>query len=82
MQHVFKELREFLQWRQLGAELKISDNALNMIDADNRDIASRTQAVLRKWFNMNAKVCWEDIVAALKAIGEANLAGKIADKHT
>ena len=81
MQDIFKELREFSRWNELGVELNVSDNTLKVIDIDQRNVAGKTQEVVRKWHKMNEKVCWEALTAALKAIDEANLAKKIADKH-
>ena len=81
MQDIFKELREFSRWNELGVELNVSDGTLNKIDSDHQKVAGKTQAVVREWYNMNEKVCWENVTAALKAIDEANLAKKIADKH-
>ena len=81
MQDIFKELRDFHKWNQLGIELQIPDNALIVIDVEQQSVAGKTQEVLRKWYNKNEKLCWEALTAALKAIDEANLAKKIADKH-
>lgn len=79
--HIITELREFPNWRQLGEELSIPSNTLKVIDKDERDTADKTREVLHKWYNRNEVVCWEHLTAALRAIGEANLAKKIADNH-
>ena len=55
--------------------------AIHEIEDDNLDTENKKRALLRRWFDMHAKVCWEDVIAALKALEHVKLAKKIADKY-
>lgn len=74
-------LKEVTQWKQLGTELGIPLVAVDEIDNDNLDTENKKRSLVRKWFNRHEKVCWEDVVAALKALDHIKLAKKVADKH-
>ena len=83
--NVLMELRGFGRWRILGRVLEVSEADLNQIDASYNNgydaVDSCKTEMIHTWL-LNAKnPTWDTLVAALDAIGNTNLASKIARKR-
>ena len=62
-----------MKWRNIGLELNIAEEELDIINADNpSSIQKRCRAMLKVWLNINPKASWEKLFNAVKAAEEHN----------
>lgn len=74
-------LDKFSKWKELGSELGISEQQLNAIEAENKDVELRKRAMLRAWYDSQSEedlICWLRVISALLVLRETQLARKIA----
>ena len=82
-----QELGGFAKWYDLGLNLRLSPDSLDMIEDDHKSAKKRLQAVLLQWLRRGYKVhkygppSWAALAEALKPINHA-LAMTIKDRHS
>ena len=65
------------EWYRLGLQLGVDDYDLQLIQADKRENQEQLRCMLQTWLRVCENPSWEDVVKALKAIGEKNLGAKL-----
>ena len=84
---VEQELGEFSKWKDLGLNLGLSADSLEVIEEDQRLTKGRVQAVLLKWLRKEYRVdkheppSWKALAEAVRPVNRA-LAMKIYDRHS
>ena len=84
---VKEELGEFSEWYDLGLNLGLSPDSLDVIKEDERMIKGRVRAVLLKWLRKKYDVeqygspSWSTLVGAVEPINRA-LALAIKNRHS
>ena len=69
-------------WYDLGLQLDIEDENLDVIKANNpRDTSSCKREMFRLWLKM-VEPCYQKLADALVAIGEENQASQLRQKHS
>ena len=81
VQQLFRALKEFPRWRELGTELGIPEGKMDEIESGQSDIPERRRVLLQAWFNRHESVCWQELIGALRALEENNKAMTIANKY-
>jgi len=66
-----------IDWYNLGLQLGLNDYTLQLIQADERKNQEQLRCMFRKWLKVCENPAWNDIVKALKAIGENNLGARL-----
>ena len=70
-----------LKWYRFGLELGISDTELNMIkDKKKEDAKGALQEIFQFVLTTNPDLTWENVVNALRKIGENRTARIVDDK--
>ena len=64
-------------WYELGLELDISSDDLDIIQHDSSEIKEKLRWMFQKWLNVCVSPSWSDIINALKNIGEGALANRL-----
>ena len=64
-------------WYELGLELDISSDDLDIIQHDSSEIKEKLRRMFQKWLNVCVSPSWSDIINALKNIGEGALANRL-----
>lgn len=64
-------------WYELGLELDISSDDLDIIQHDLSEIKERLRRMFQKWLNVCVSPSWSLIINALKNIGEGALANTL-----
>ena len=68
------------RWRDLGLELAVSNNILQVIEANNRnDVNTCCRVMFENWLEMTPNASWNQLIIALKAI-EMNTAANAISK--
>ena len=84
---VEQELGEFSKWEDLGLNLGLSADSLEIIEEDQRLTKGRVRAVLLKWLQKEYDVdkhgppLWKVLAEAVRPANRA-LAIKINDRHS
>ena len=78
---LYQAMANFVEWRELGTVLGISDDEMDEIEEDKQTTKERRRALLRRWFDGHTKVCWEELTDSLRVIGKHRKAKEIADKY-
>ena len=66
------------KWYLLGLELTDDEEAMNIIDDDHKnDAEAGLKATFKLWKKKCENPTWDKVVAALRNIGENNLAAKL-----
>ena len=77
-------LKDFSRWRELGSKLRMPEEQLASIEADDslKDSELKKRAMLRKWIEREharvGRACWFRLVDALIALKEIGMARDIA----
>ena len=53
-----------IHWERLGLELGESQNVLDVIKRDHRDVSSCCKEVLSEWLTRSPAVTWNDLIKA------------------
>ena len=84
---VEQELGEFSKWEDLGLNLGLSADSLEIIEEDQRLTKGRVRAVLLKWLRKEYNVdkhgppSWKALADSIRPVNRA-LSTKIKDKHS
>ena len=70
-----------MKWQEFGLFLGISIDALDLINVDEANIENKLLAVCHKWLQTNPFGTWNNIVEALRRIGEMVLAEELVMKY-
>ena len=62
------------KWNSLGIQLRLTPDELDIIKSNSGDVEECLTKVLQKWKDKTLNPTWQDVVTALRAIGEARLA--------
>ena len=65
------------QWYALGLTLGLEEDVLNIIEVDKHAKCKRT--MFRKWLESTPTASWDDLIKALKQIGEEETAEKVSE---
>jgi len=69
------------KWKDLGVQLSISPNVLDIINANcPNDVEKSCKLMLDKWLNTQKSASWNQLLKALCAIGKDHLASVIQGK--
>ena len=60
-----------IKWRNIGLELNIASEALEIVNVDYPKVQERCQAMLKEWLQTDLESSWEKLLYAVEA----------ADKH-
>ena len=80
------ELRDLIsdvqttEWYHLGLQLNLDNFTLRQIQVDARKNQERLTLLFEAWLQVSENPSWQDVVRALKAIGERRLAAKLEQK--
>ena len=69
-----------IQWYRLGLQLNIHDFILDQIQEDAGRNQDHLTLMFRNWLKVCESPSWQDVVQALKTIGEGNLAATLEQK--
>ncbi len=62
------------KWNFLGIQLGLSPDELDTIRANSIDVEECLRKVLQKWYDKTLNPSWQEIIAALRELGEARYA--------
>ena len=65
------------QWYTLGLTLGLEEDVLNIIEVDKH--AKCKQVMFQKWLESTPTASWDDLIKALKQIGEEETAEKVSE---
>lgn len=65
------------RWYPLGILLDLDDYKLQQIRTDAKDSQEQLRMMFQTWLSISTSPSWEDVVKALKGIGENNLGTKL-----
>lgn len=68
-------------WYCLGLQLDLDEYSLNQIQTDKRGNKEQMRCMFQTWLRVCENPSWEDIVKALKTIGEMNLGAKLEQRY-
>ena len=69
-----------IEWYYLGLQLRVNSFKLRQIRRDARENQEHLTLMFEAWLQDCENPSWQDIVQALKAIGERRLAAKLEQK--
>ena len=69
-------------WKNLGIELSIHTNALEIIKLSNSDVEGCCSAMFRKWLERGTTASWRQLIKALRQLQLNHLASQIESKLT
>ena len=75
-----RELKD-VEWDTLGTYLGLSQGEIREIEHDHQNTGRRRIVMFDKWSRQEENPSWEKITAALKDMGENNLASKLREKY-
>ena len=75
-----RELKD-VEWDTLGTYLGLSQGEIREIEHDHQNTGRRRIVMFDKWSRQEEDPSWEKIIAALKDMGENNLASKLREKY-
>lgn len=67
-------------WKNLGIELMIRSNALEIIQLSNSDVKGCCSAMFRLWLEGQTDASWRQLIEALRQLQLNNLASQIGTK--
>ena len=68
-------------WKDLGEQLKLSDESLGTIEANARgDVIKGCDSLFKLWLEKQPKASWRQLIEALEVIEQDNLATQIKEK--
>ena len=76
-----RELTDVPDWKQLGLQLSLTPATLREIELYNRDVANMKSSMLDRWLRATPEAAWEDVVSALRMMGEERVAKSIEDNY-
>ena len=65
------------EWYRLGLQLDLDDFKLQEIEVNVKDNKDRLRKMFQAWLEICVNPSWQDIVKALKEIGDRNLGAKL-----
>ena len=68
------------EWYHLGLQLNLDSFKLRQIQVDARQNQEHLTLMFEAWLQVSENPSWQDVVRALKAIGERQLAAKLQHK--
>ena len=68
------------EWYGLGLQLDVDIFKLSQIGKDARENQEHLRLMFEAWLQVSENPSWQDVVQALKAIGERRLAVKLEQK--
>ena len=68
------------EWYYLGLQLNLDNFKLDQIQVDARQNQEHLTLMFKAWLHVSENPSWQDVVRALKAIGERQLASKLQQK--
>ena len=68
------------EWYHLGLQLNLDNFKLDQIQVDARQNQEHLTLMFKAWLHVSENPSWQDVVRALKAIGERQLASKLQQK--
>ena len=83
LQHVVLAVSDVVRWFDLGLQLGLPSDALELIAADPniKDIKSQRLAMLSEWLKYDTAASWDKLAAALVTIGERVAAANVRSKY-
>ena len=75
-----RELKD-VEWDTLGTYLGLSQGEIREIEQDHQNTGRRRIVMFDKWSRQEENPSWEKMIAALKDMGENNLASKLRKKY-
>lgn len=69
-----------IEWYRLGLQLNLDAFHLDQIQEDAKKNQDRLRLMFHKWLHVCESPSWQDVVQALKAIGERKLAVALKQK--
>ena len=75
-----RELKD-VEWDTLGTYLGLSQGEIREIEHDHQNTGRRRIVMFDKWSRQEENPSWEKMIAALKDMGENNLASKLREKY-
>ena len=79
---LFEDLKEVVEWFQLGIHLHLPEAELKNIGHRNDEVGGRRREMLSTWLKTSPRPTWATIVNALTGIGRRNLADKMDLKYS
>ena len=67
---------------QLGIQLSLTPAKLREIELNNPDVETRKIRMFTLWLKLIPTASWEDLISALKIIGENEIARDLEHKYT
>ena len=68
------------EWYRLGLQLDVDSFKLHQIGKDAKENQEHLTLMFEAWLQVCENPSWQDVVQALKAIGERRLAAKLEQK--
>ena len=68
-------------WHQLGLYLGLEMSTLDEVDQSYQEISRKKCEMFRRWLRTTPAASWEEIVSALKEMGEKRIAGEVEAKY-
>ena len=68
------------EWYSLGLQLGLTENVLNVIECDGRDVSTCGRKMFSKWLSSNKDANYTDLVDALLAIDKKDVAENVSQK--
>ena len=82
LQQLVEELQPIRKkWKLFGLFLGISNDDLEVIDVDKRNVEDKLYALCYKWLQMKPRGTWKDVVKTMKKMKRLDLAERFEDKH-
>ena len=69
------------KWRALGEALHLSKDNLEAIGTQHSRTGKCLQEMLRMWINTAIVTTWQDVIAALREVGEDGVANRLKVKY-
>lgn len=78
---LLKDLNDLVHWKPVGCFLNISFSDIRCIEADTGSCCDAKSRMLDQWRKSSASPTLEDLVVALYAAGEDEIAEKMETKY-